>query len=644
MASKGLNAMQRNQDELQQIMTHIRNGDNFLLSGGAGSGKTYTLVQVIERTLQDYPVYKIACITYTNAAVKEIQDRFRHNNLFVSTIHKFLWDNIKHFQAELKSSLIALINDEECKRIKVNQPLSVSDDFYSTLEDGIQYKEFLNIQEGIISHDELLVLANHMFKTHRKLCGILKDQFKFIFVDEYQDTQPEVVEILLTHLSQSEKKATIGFFGDAMQSIYDDGIGDLNDYKSNPTNPVREVKKEQNRRNPRLVYELANKLRTDGLVQRNSNDLKAPNMLENGSVKEGCVQFLYSETGELNSAKDFLGWDFLNPETTKELNLTHNLIAGKAGFQSLMDIYSNDKILDYVRRIKKHIKDKKVMNDFTNMSFGEVIEFLKNGKTGKELKTVQPTKGMQEFIDSNHDLYENAKNEPYLLLSKIYVDKDQLIDDRKADANDESGTGSKRDDLVKHLVKIQNNIELYENKNFNEFIRKTEYQIKSVKDKKELKSAIDFLVETNGKTIGEIIKYANDSGICKIDDRLKRFQEQKNYVYNRVENVKYHEFRNLYEYIEGHTPFSTQHKTKGTEYDNVLIVLDNGGWNNYNFENLFTSSGKPSVLERTQKIFYVCCTRSKENLAVFYHNPSNDVINKAIEWFGEENVFNLDEE
>jgi DNA helicase-2/ATP-dependent DNA helicase PcrA len=47
-------------------------------------------------------------------------------------------------------------------------------------------------------------------------------------------------------------------------------------------------------------------------------------------------------------------------------------------------------------------------------------------------------------------------------------------------------------------------------------------------------------------------------------------------------------------------------------------------------------------LERTQKIFYVCCTRAKENLAVFYHNPNTQVVSKAREWFGEQNVINLE--
>jgi DNA helicase-2/ATP-dependent DNA helicase PcrA len=93
--------------------------------------------------------------------------------------------------------------------------------------------------------------------------------------------------------------------------------------------------------------------------------------------------------------------------------------------------------------------------------------------------------------------------------------------------------------------------------------------------------------------------------------------------------------------LEGYTPFSTQHKTKGTEFNNVLVVLNNANWNKYNFENLFLGNGKDSVLSRTQKIFYVCCTRTKENLAVYYNNPNEKVIAKAKEWFGEKNVVNL---
>jgi len=155
-----------------------------------------------------------------------------------------------------------------------------------------------------------------------------------------------------------------------------------------------------------------------------------------------------------------------------------------------------------------------------------------------------------------------------------------------------------------------------------------------------LKQNIESLIDVGDKTIEEVINDAHEKGICLKDDKLENFQEEKEYIYNRVKEVKYSEFQKLYAYLEGQTPFSTQHKTKGTEFNNVLVILDNGNWNNYNFEYLFTNrTDKQSVLERTRKIFYVCCTRAKENLAVFYHNPDNAIINQAEEWFEKENVF-----
>ena len=117
-------------DEFQQIMEHIANGDNFLLSGGAGSGKTYSLVQVIKKVIEDNPTSKIACMTYTNAAVKEIEERVNHKNLNVSTIHDFLWDNIKHFQKELKIAIITLSNDENVNKIKIDGLNKVSNDYF----------------------------------------------------------------------------------------------------------------------------------------------------------------------------------------------------------------------------------------------------------------------------------------------------------------------------------------------------------------------------------------------------------------------------------------------------------------------------------------------------------------------------------
>lgn len=635
-------------DEFQQIMEHITNGDNFLLSGGAGSGKTYSLVQVIKQVITDNPVSKVACMTYTNAAVKEIEERVNHKNLNVSTIHDFLWDNIKHFQKELKLAIIALANDEDVIKIRINDLDNIPNDFFDNREESveIQYKEYLRLKDGVISHDELLVIAEYMFKHYPKLCDIVKDKYKFIFIDEYQDTHREVVKILLEHFTKSKKRSCIGFFGDAMQSIYDKGIGNINEYKGDDEGKVKEVKKTQNRRNPQKILSLANRLRTDGIIQVPSTDSSAPNMMD-GQVKEGKIMFIHSTNEDIPRVKQYLsenhGWDFSNTKETKELNLTHNLIADKAGFRTLMDIYDKDYILDFKKRIKDYIKSNGITTDFSANTFGEVVEVLQRGRTGKDLKAVSPTPTMQLFINNNPVLYQTALNCNYASFSKIYVDKDQLVDDKKQDEEDENKRGSKRDNLIRHLFKIQTNITLYTNKQYNEFLRITDYRrINSIEDKKNLKQNIESLINVDDKTIEEIISDAHKKGICLIDEKLEAFREEKEYVYNRVKDVKYSEFQMLYVYLEGKTPFSTQHKTKGAEFENVLVILDNGRWNDYNFEYLFTNRvNKQSVLERTQKIFYVCCTRAKENLAVFYHNPIPNVINQAKEWFEEENVYRI---
>ena len=633
--------------EVQEIFQSIDAGRNFLLSGGAGSGKTYSLVSVIRQAILENPTAKVACMTYTNAAVKEIEERVNHKNLNVSTIHDFLWDNIKHFQKELKVAIIALANDEEVSRISIDDANPIPNTYYEGLEDGIQYKEYVRLRDGIISHDELLLVANYLFDKYPKLSSIVKDKFQFIFIDEYQDTSKAVVDTFLTHFKKSERKNIIGFFGDAMQSIYEDGIGNLDEYKGQDADKVKEILKKQNRRNPQLVINLANKLRTDGIIQEPSIDINAPNMVE-GIVKQGTVLFLYSTDGNIEKVEKSLGenygWDFNNTKQTKELNLTHNLIASKAGFRELMDIYDSDPIIGLKTDILNKIKDNKKNNRpeiaiDDNDTFDVVVDKfqLKNIQRNlkKDILLADPIKA---------ELYNQLKDKLFSEVRKIYMNKDALTDDKKQDKDDENKKGSKRDNLIKHLFKIQNSISLYKNKQYNEFLRVTDYRIhiRSIANKRLLKENIDNLINVGEKTIEEVITDAHEKGISLIDDRLLVFKEKNQYLYNRVKDVKFNEFQKLYEYLEGQTPFSTQHKTKGAEFDNVLVILDNGGWNNYNFEKMFLGTATPSVLERTQKLFYVCCTRAKENLAVFFHNPDAQVIAKANGWFGNDNVINID--
>ena len=636
--------------EVEKIIDHIEKGENFLLSGGAGSGKTYSLVQFIREVIARHPSSKIACMTYTNASVHEIERRVDHSNLNVSTIHDFLWDNIKNFQRELKATLIEMLNTEDSGISLNGYEGEVPLYFFDKDREpnfAIQYKEYLKLQDGIVSHDEVLKLSERMFFKYPKIVSFVKSRYPFVFIDEYQDTNPLIVKILLEYFPKVSKKCVVGFFGDSMQAIYDDGVGNIDNYlitDENPDGCVYEVQKKQNSRCPLSVIALANFLRLDSLRQEPSTDLKAPNMTVDGHVKEGTILFYYSDEDKTDILKEKLtsefGWDFSDTRNTKELRLTHNLIANEAGFETLMRIHDSDKIIEYGKRIRDYAKMKGVLDDIKPQILEESIKIL-SSRFPDDKKKWSPTKSQQDFINTNSALYAEALTMPFESIA-CYIDKDQLLDDKSEEAAG-TGTGSKLSPLNLHLHKIEHCIQLYLDKDYNEFMRFTSTkQITRARQKKELREGIDRIVNSyNDMTISEVVDLADSLGICVKDDKLNSYIGNNPYLWRRIKDVSYKEARNVYDYRMGNKPFSTQHKTKGLEYNNVLVILKSN-WSNYDFASLFYDNGKKeSIVQRTKKLFYVCCTRAKECLVVYYPSASNQVIEGAKTLFGQENVYRI---
>ena len=169
-------------------------------------------------------------------------------------------------------------------------------------------------------------------------------------------------------------------------------------------------------------------------------------------------------------------------------------------------------------------------------------------------------------------------------------------------------------------------------------MNKTNFKLYKLEDKKVLKENIDLVMNTKDKTIEEIIDLVDLKGLVKKDDNLNEFIMENRDFYNIVKEIKYEQLSNMYNYEQGYTPYSTQHGVKGAEFDNVYIVLDNGKWTKYNFKYLFENSGNQNVIERTRKIFYVCCSRAMNNLVIYFSKPGLKVVQEAQKIFGEENV------
>ena len=393
------------EDEVKEILQCIENKKNFILTGGAGSGKTHSLVLLIQEIGRLYPNKSIICITYTNNAVAEIKSRISNDKLFVSTIHEFLWKIIKKYQKELKETMIELIYSEEEKYKKFTLPkdnlekneMKINLEYF--LNSEIVYDEYYSLkseENSKIGHDEVLLIVEKMFEKYSKLCDILKDNANFIFIDEYQDTSEEVTNIFLNHINKSKKENIIGFFGDSMQSIYETGIGNIKN------DSLKRINKIQNRRNPLKVIELTNRLRDDGIKQIPSKDTQATNINEGtGKIKEGNVKFIYSDNNILEELKKtyiFNDWDFKNTLNTKELRLTHKLNAEESGFKELYSLYINDFI--YSKLISK-LKEKKISEDEDINNFGYIIEkipiFSGKGKIKKNILEQVDMKSKKEI-------------------------------------------------------------------------------------------------------------------------------------------------------------------------------------------------------------------------------------------------------
>lgn len=667
--------------EVDQITEAIQSGNHFVLSGGAGSGKTHTLIELIRRVLEINSKARIACITYTNVAADEISERVQSDFIHASTIHDFLWDNIGGFQTDLEEAILNLydgVSEFDLNEVK-----------------GIQYRDFKSLKKGIISHKEVIEIATYLFQNCPLLPKIISDKYDYIFVDEYQDTFEEVIKILTDHLNRKEFDLIIGFFGDIMQSIYDEGGREIDESLINDSEQQRgitKIEKQLNRRNPQTIIDLANIIRSDGLRQEAAKNSKAPNNDSDGEIKTGDVKFLYSVSGnkkledvtesEFCSNWDFSSFDDNDKPISKVLLLRNEDIARYGGFINLFEIYEKDKIVGrsgFLKRIKDYIQNISIEIDLSELSFLELLDYLvqqiseeldfkssiaqvqteipnfptlqrainKVKRDYPGIDKVLPTRGMLEFIWDNDELFEIALNTPYSELKRTFISKDKLIG-KKASKNEKSNQrNDEKDPLMKHLYAAQKLLFQYEKDEIPDLIRSVDFPIVFGRDKQLLKSKMDDLLTTSSQSIKEVLDFVESSGLIVRNEKVNEYFSYNAYLLQRVGSVSFSEVSNLYCFTEGLTPYSTQHGVKGDEFNNVLVAISNYKSSplSISYEFLFENKmSEERYYQRTRNLFYVAVTRAKENLIVFFDGEcSQAVIEQARGWFGENNVINLDQ-
>jgi DNA helicase II / ATP-dependent DNA helicase PcrA len=385
-----------------RIAEALASRNSFLLDAGAGAGKTYSLVLGIRTLLEAKRIelqksgQQVACITFTNVAKDQIANRLNFDPLVrVSTIHDFLWDLIQPHQRALRPAVVKY-NAE----LKDASRRKVSDDLAPILKGAtIIYSDTgTNLRKGRLYHDDLLGVARIMFADNPRLARLCASRYPYLFIDEYQDTTRQVIDIVFgSILPRVKGEFTVGFFGDKMQNIFNGsgnpGIGEL---PPEYVNQLVTIVKADNRRCSQAVIDVLNKIR---------DDIRQVPAHENVA---GEALFLIAPGEEgFDRALTYLrdkGWS-LDPSETKLLFLTHRLIARKAGYGDLVGVYrerggffAEDLLGGDDQTIAFFIdKVERLANVWKEGKQGEAIAILR--KSGLELATVGAKKTLREAID-----------------------------------------------------------------------------------------------------------------------------------------------------------------------------------------------------------------------------------------------------
>ena len=227
---------------------------SFVLQGGAGSGKTESLKELLLYIKQSQPRARVACITHTNAAVEEIVSRVG-DRYPISTIHSFLYGLIGDYKKNIKTVISELfyvplmvraeqtegISEAEYKKAEHEKYKDVYSKYASKLysickencekvtgkreydKDPAMYNQSLNCRIKILNeriseiieekdysriyynetkfdslgdlsygHDGLLAIFHLMFGKYSMLGKIIADKYDYLFIDEYQDTRAQI--------------------------------------------------------------------------------------------------------------------------------------------------------------------------------------------------------------------------------------------------------------------------------------------------------------------------------------------------------------------------------------------------------------------------------------------------------------------
>lgn len=582
----------------QKAVNHIKGP--MLVLAGAGSGKTKVLTNRIANLIENgVSPYNILAITFTNKAAKEMKDRVVNligdsaNNIQISTFHslgvKILKENYTLLGYERNFTIID--SDDALTIIKkIMKDLNMNKEYYNPREirnkissaknEMMDIDKFSKIefdhkivevykiyqkklkQGNSVDFDDLLILPIKLFKNYPNILNDYQERYKYILIDEYQDTNE--AQYTFSRLLSS-KYRNIFVVGDNDQAIYAfRGANYKNILNFEKDYPECEtILLEENYRSTKNILNAANS------VIKNNHERKDKNLWSNNeegdkikykkvSNEKEEASFVVEEIKTLLSKgvkeEDIAVLYRTNAQsrTIEEEMLKKNIkyrVVGSFYFYNRKEIKD---LLCYLRLISNHKDDV------------SLLRIINTPKRGIGEKTIENLINAAE--SSNTSIYEAITSGKELVFKN-------LIEELTQDSQSLSLT-----ELVDTILEKSG-------------IKKELTNSKLLEDEIRLENLNEFKGVTKN--------YEEEYGTANLEEFLEEI--------SLVSDITEHQDS------ASRVSLMTVHSVKGLEFNYVFIIgMEEGIFPHYNAIN----DGSNSAIEEERRLCYVAITRAKKKLYI----------------------------
>ncbi|SDW88617.1 DNA helicase-2 / ATP-dependent DNA helicase PcrA [Lutibacter oricola] len=619
-----------NLNESQRAAVVHKNGPMIIIAG-AGSGKTRVLTYRIAHLMNGgVDAFNILSLTFTNKAAREMKERIGQvvgtseaKNLWMGTFHSVfarilrseghnlgfpsnftIYDSqdsvrligsiIKEMQLDKElykaKQVLSRISSFKNSLITVkayynNPDLIESDKMTQRPKMGEIYNQYVErcFKAGAMDFDDLLLRTNELLTRFPEVLSRYQDRFKYILVDEYQDTNHSQYLIVR---ALADRFQNICVVGDDSQSIYafrGANIQNILNFQNN-YDDVKIFKLEQNYRSSNNIVEAAN-----SVIEKNKTKLDKEVWTDN---KDGELVKVKRNATEVKEAQ-FVAQSILQHVEENEISLNDVAILYRTNSQTraIEDVFRHRNYnIDYVIYGGLSFYQRKEIKDVISY-----LRILINPNDEEALKRIinYPARGIGATTLDKLSVAANHYNKSIFEL---------LCNLKNVDLNLNAGTKTK---LINFVTMIKHFEIEAQNKNAFEV---ADFIVKQTRIVKELEKdgtpeGIS-KVENVQELLNAIKGFTDEQQEKKEDDSLAFFLEDAALASDLDKKAK------------DDTPkvsLMTIHMSKGLEYPYVYIIgLE---------ENLFPSAmsmNTRSELEEERRLFYVALTRAETQAYLSY--------------------------